>query len=208
MRHIGYVATVKMMNIGFPSSIMRGAYVTGPYTLAALLTGADEAALATIQNPDELYELCKFTTAKIQEYIRLPIVSGAQMICILEPSAVMLGPDQIEQFTAQFVRQINESCLFTDVATIYHICGKSMHLIDKMVESGINGLSLDALEIGVDLEAVAKRVPENVVIIGNISPIGYILHGKPNEVEKEVTDLMRLMKPYPISLQLCIENRF
>jgi uroporphyrinogen decarboxylase len=82
-RLLGYVETMKLMRIGFPPGILRGAYVTGPYTLSALLMGADVAAIATVTNVDKLHTICQFMTEKILEYIRLLIASGAQMICIL-----------------------------------------------------------------------------------------------------------------------------
>ncbi|HQT92742.1 MAG TPA: uroporphyrinogen decarboxylase family protein, partial [Candidatus Kryptobacter bacterium] len=47
-RLLGYVETMKLMSIGLPSTILRGAYVTGPYTLTALLMGAEDAATATV----------------------------------------------------------------------------------------------------------------------------------------------------------------
>ena len=42
-RLMGYVETIKMMSVSLPPSILRGAYVVGPFTLAALMMGADEA---------------------------------------------------------------------------------------------------------------------------------------------------------------------
>lgn len=192
----GYVETLKMINIGLSSNIMRGAYVTGPYTLAALLMGADEAALATVINTDELHEICNFTTKKIQDYVRLLIVSGAQMICVLEPSAVMLGPDQFEDFSGKYVRRIWESCNDAGVATAYHVCGCSMHLIEKMAETGVNAISLDSHEAGVDILDAIKRVSENVIMIGNINPTGSLLNGKPNDVINDVNELLKTMEPY------------
>jgi len=112
-RLLGYVETLKLMSIGLSPTVLRGAYVTGPYSLAALIMGADEAAMATILHPEELADVCRFTTAKILEYTRWLIAAGAQVICILEPSAVMLGPDQFEQFSASYVRHINNSCKYT-----------------------------------------------------------------------------------------------
>jgi uroporphyrinogen decarboxylase len=197
MRLLGYVETLKMMSIGLLPSILRGAYVTGPYTLAALLMGADEAAIATVTRPEELHEVCELTTKKIQEYVRLLISSGAQLICILEPSAVMLGPEQFEEFSGKYVQQINESCSYTSVSTIYHICGNSMHLIDKMCESDVDAISMDSPETGVDLPAAAARVPQNVAVIGNISPTGSILNGSVRDVENEVTKLLKSMELYP-----------
>jgi len=196
-RLLGYVETLKLMSIGLPPTVLRGAYVTGPYSLAALIMGADEAAMATMLRPDELAEVCRFTTAKIQEYVRWLIAAGAQVICILEPSAVMLGPAQFEQFSADYVRHINNSCKYTGVATVYHTCGNTMHLVGKMVESGVDAVSLDSPEAGVDLPAVAETLPEEVMVIGNINPTGALLRGRPADVEAEVTQLLGRMAPFP-----------
>ena len=196
-RLLGYVETLKLMRIGLPSNILRGAYVTGPYTLSALLMGADDAAMATVMDTEKLHKICRFMTEKILEYVRLLIASGAQMICILEPSAVMLGPEQFEEFSSRYVHQIVESCRYADISTIYHICGNTMHLIKKMAESGVDALSLDSPEIGVDLHAAAEQISQDIMIIGNISPIGSILNGSPEEVEEEVVQLLNKMEPFP-----------
>jgi len=196
-RLLGYVETVKMMSLGLPASTIKGAYVSGPYSLAALIMGADDAAMATILNPDELHELCHFTTEKIQQYIRLLIAAGAQAICILEPSAVMLGPDHFTAFSADYVRHIVDSCKFTGVATIYHTCGNTMHLIKRMADTGIDAVSLDSASAGVNLPIAAQALPEDVAIMGNINPTGSIFSGAPEEVEAEVSDLMKQMEPYP-----------
>jgi len=196
-RLLGYVQTVKMMSLGLPASTIKGAYVSGPYSLAALIMGADDAAMATVLNPEELHELCHFATEKIQQYIRLLIAAGAQAICILEPSAVMLGPDPFTAFSADYVRTIVDSCKFTGVATIYHTCGNTMHLIDRMADSGIDAISLDSASAGVDLPKAARALNEDVAIMGNINPTGTIFSGSPGEVETEVNDLMKQMEPFP-----------
>jgi uroporphyrinogen decarboxylase len=185
-----------MMSLGLPESTIKGAYVSGPYSLAALIMGADEAAMATVLNPEELHELCHFATEKIQQYIRLLIAAGAQAICILEPSAVMLGPDPFTAFSADYVRTIVDSCQFTGVATIYHTCGNTMHLIDRMADSGIDAISLDSASAGVDLPKAARELTGDVAIMGNLNPTGTIYSGSPGEVEAEVKDLMKQMEPF------------
>jgi len=196
-RLLGYVETLKLMSIGLSPTVLRGAYVTGPYSLAALIMGADEAAMATILHPEELADVCRFTTAKILEYTRWLIAAGAQVICILEPSAVMLGPDQFEQFSASYVRHINNSCKYTGAATVYHTCGNTMHLVSKMVEAGVDAVSLDSPDAGVDLPTVAQTLPADVMLIGNINPTGALLRGRPADVEAEVTQLLQRMAPFP-----------
>jgi len=193
----GYVETLKLMCIGLPQSMIKGAYVAGPYSLAALIMGAEEAAMATMLDPDSLHELCRFATNKIEQYIRLLIAAGTQVLCILEPSAVMLGPDQFAEFSADYVGHIVRSCGYTGVATVYHTCGNTMHLVGKMVDAGVDGVSLDSPDVGVDLPAVASSMPPNVAVMGNINPTGTILKGTPEDVETEVTDLLDRMQPYP-----------
>ena len=195
-RLLGYVETLKLMSIGIVD-VLRGAYVIGPYTLSALIIGAEEAALASVMKPDDLHLLCEFSTEIIQEYTRLLIGAGAQVLCILEPSAVMLGPDAFTAFSADYVRHINHSCRYTDVATIYHTCGNTTHLLDHMVASGVDAVSLDSPKMGVFLPDVAERIPEEVLIIGNICPTDSILFGTPAEVKKEVRGLLKAMAAYP-----------
>lgn len=196
-RVLSYVKTLKLMKNGLPSSIFRGAYVTGTYTLAALIMGAENAAMSTILNPEELHKTCDLATKKILDYVELLISSGAQIICILEPSAMMLGADHFEEFSMRYVQKISEVCKSSGVTSVYHICGNTMHLVEKMCEAGVDALSLDSTEAGVNLIEVAERIPKDIVIIGNISPIGSILKGKQDKVSMEVNALLKSMEPYP-----------
>ncbi len=189
----GYVETVRLMRLSFPEEVMKGAYVTGPYTLASLIMGADEAAVTALLEPDKLSEMCEFTMERTQEYARLLTGAGAQAICILEPTAVMLGPDEFERFSASFIRDIVNSYKYTGVSVIYHTCGNTMHLIDLMADSLVDAISLDSAKVGVDLPEVARRVGDRTIIIGNIDPTGAILTGTPAEVRDEVEALLRSM---------------
>lgn len=189
----GYVETVRLASLCFPGNILKGAYVSGPYTLAGLMMGAEEAAIAAIMEPEKLMQLCEFTLERVLEYIRLLIGAGAQVICILEPTAVMLGPDEFEKFSSDFIKYIHLSYKYTNVSLVYHTCGNTMHLIDKMVESQVDAISLDSPNAGVDLPEVARQIKTDTVIIGNINPTGAILNGTPDEVTQEVNDLMKSM---------------
>jgi len=196
-RVTGYVETMKLMSIGLPDNIMKGAYVTGPYTVAALIMGAQEAGMATIMRPDDLRKLCDVVTDKIQAYVRLLISAGAEIICILEPSAVMLGPQQFHEFSTYYVQHISQSCKYGGVSTIYHTCGNNMHNIENMVNADVGGISLDSKDVGVDMLEVAKRIPEEVVVIGNVNPTKTMARGKPDDVKKEVREILKIMGPYP-----------
>jgi uroporphyrinogen decarboxylase len=183
----GYVETMKLMSIGFSKRILKGAYVTGPYTLASLILGAMEAVIATKLQPENLHKLCDLTTEKILEYISLLISAGAEIICILEPSASMLGPKQFQEFSISYIKHIISSCKYSDVSIIYHGCGNTMHVIEDIATSGVDGMSLDSKEEGVNLKEAAQKAPENVVM----------MFGTKQDVQKEVMDIMENMKKYP-----------
>jgi len=193
----GYVNTVRLMKIGLSESIIKGAYVTGPYSIAALLMGADEAAMSSILDPARLKKICEIATEKLQTYVNMLISAGAEVICILEPTAMMLGPEQFKNFSAFYVKHLVDSCKFSNVSTVYHTCGNTMHLINEMAKSGVDGISLDSKEVGVDLKEAAKILTKYVVLIGNINPTKIMLRGKPHEVKNDVQDLLREMDPYP-----------
>jgi len=188
------VETLRLMKIGLPENIVRGAYATGPYSLAAMLMGAEDAAMATILRPEKLHKLCRLTTEVIHEYIGMLIAAKADPIAILEPTAVMLGPDQFEEFSGNYVKHIVDS--YRESNIVYHTCGDTTHLVEKMVASGVHGLSLDSMERGVDLVAAIGRIPESTVIIGNISPTHAMYYGAPEEVRSEVLELLERMKPF------------
>jgi uroporphyrinogen decarboxylase len=193
----GYVNTVKLMKIGFPEEVIKGAYVTGPYSIAALLMGADEAAMSSILDPVKLKKVCEIATEKLQTYVNMLISAGAEVICILEPTAVMLGPEQFRNFSAFYVKHLVDSCKFSNVSTVYHTCGNTMHLINEMAKSGVDAISLDSKEAGVDLKEAAKMLTKYVVLIGNINPTKVMLRGKPEEVKSDVYNLLKEMDPYP-----------
>jgi uroporphyrinogen decarboxylase len=196
-RLMGFVETLKLMSVSLPRDILRGAYVVGPFTLAGLMMGADDAVMSTVLDPDTLHRLCHFTTDRIQEYVQLLLAAGAEVICILEPSAVMLSPEQFSEFSAIYIRHITTSFKYSGASFVYHTCGSTMHLVDKMARAGVHGLSLDSHEAGVDLPAVASSLPEDIVVIGNINPTTTMRFGTAQDVQREVTALLKQMSAYP-----------
>ncbi|MCC6694926.1 MAG: uroporphyrinogen decarboxylase family protein [Candidatus Hydrogenedentes bacterium] len=196
-RVMGYVETVRRMRSLLPQDMLVGAYVAGPYSLAGLILGADDAAMASLGAPDEMDVLCDFTRETITTYVRQLIGAGAQVLCVLEPSAVMLGPEQFERFSASHVRKIAGLCRGACVSSIYHTCGNTMHVVDIMAAAGVDGISLDAAHTGVDLPAVAQRVSRDIAVIGNICPATTMLYGSTAEVRRSVEELLDEMDPYP-----------
>jgi uroporphyrinogen decarboxylase len=185
----GYLKTMRMMVETL--NVMPAAYVIGPFTLASHLMGASKAAKATIKKQDFLHTVLKFSNRVIREHVALLTEAGAEMVCVLEPSAMGLSPMQFDEFSAHYLKEIFADF---DPYSVLHICGNSSHLVKIMAETGANGLSLDA---GTDLFKAAEIMPEEVVVIGNVPPVEVVLEKTPEEVYAFTQNLMKDMSPFP-----------
>ncbi|MCD4831651.1 MAG: uroporphyrinogen decarboxylase family protein [Anaerohalosphaeraceae bacterium] len=192
-----YLKTIEMMRLGLKKDVLVGAYVIGPFSFAGLLMGAQNAAMDSMIDPDKLECACQFCTSIIMEYTQALINAGADLICILEPTAAILGPEQFSQFSGEYVKHIIESYKYSNVDTIYHICGNTMHLVKAMSQIGVGAISLDSPDAGIDLAKVAQMVPEDIAIIGNVNPTKVMKDGIVEEVKQATTELLTQMKDYP-----------
>lgn len=189
-----YAETHRRMKSELPSDIIRGAYVSGPYTLAGLIMGAENAAMETMMDPEGFHELCEVCTEKILDYTRLMIESGAQIVAVLEPSAMMLGPEQFREYSMEYVRSIVNLCHEKGAGMVYHICGNTEHLLESLDKSGADALSLDS---DVDFVKAAEIVSEKMILIGNLCPTGSIMTGTSQDVQMEVAHLLNSMQNVP-----------
>lgn len=183
-----FLETIRILKRRLPIPV--GAYVIGPFTLAGLLMGANQIALATIEDPGLVHATCNFAERVVISYARALQDAGADMICILDPTCVMLSPDAYDTFCGppveNAIRQVASPI-------IIHICGNTTHLIEAMCRTGAQGLSIGNL---VDAPGIAPRVPGETVIFGNVSPIGTMLNGTPEDVRRETTELLDSMRGY------------
>jgi uroporphyrinogen decarboxylase len=184
-----YVDVIKRIKDNL--DVLTGAYVIGPFTLSGLMMGATQIALATIDQPELVNEVLKFSTQTITRYGELLVEAGADMVCILEPTATFLSPEAFCSFSAPYIEQIVKTL---DIPSILHICGNTKNLVRVMCETGVQGLSLDA---PVDFVATIQQIPENIVLIGNVDPVSIMVNGTPDQVRLAVKSLLEKMEPYP-----------
>ena len=166
------------------------AYICGPFSLAALLVGATEILMAMFDKPDEILEIIKFCAEQETRYALALQEAGADAICVLEPTAMMLPPGDFETYAGSFLNEMNSKL---EAPIILHICGNTSHLIEDMCKTGAAGLSLDT---PMDFAEVIKQMPDDVCLIGNIDPANLMLRGKPEEIEEAVLELKEKMKEY------------
>lgn len=196
-RALSCIKTIRAMHRSLADSVLIGAYVSGPFTLAGQIMDVSEAVLCAVTNPKKLHLLITTILPVILEYAKMQIQAGAKMLCILEPSAALLSPQQFKEFSADYIRPVVKMTDELGVDSIYHVCGNTMHLYREMASSGVSALSLDSREAGVNLSQVALNLSTDTLLIGNMNPTGKLLHGLPAEVNKETEALLAEMSAFP-----------
>ena len=169
---------------------LRVAYVIGPFTLAGLLAGAGRVIKGVIKNQEFLLRLLDFSCQVIHAYAEALAEAGADMICLLEPTASALSPEQFRLFSGVHIQRLADGC---PVPVILHICGNTTALIEVMLATGCRGLSLDSQ---VDLAAVSRLIPQDRYIFGNLDPVRTVAYGSRAQVVDETRTLLGSMAGY------------
>ncbi|MFP4546662.1 MAG: uroporphyrinogen decarboxylase family protein [Fidelibacterota bacterium] len=185
-----FVDTVRKMSENLNTNV--GAYVIGPFTLAGELNGVHDLLMNTIEDPDFTTDLVDFSTKVIMDYTAELFEAGADTVCVLEPTAMMLSPELYEEYSLGPFKEILKAV--NNQPLILHICGDTTHLAEKMAQSGAAGLSLDSV---VDLKQIIQKIPPEMELIGNLDPVDVFLNGDNETVAKATQCLKDKMQDYP-----------
>lgn len=184
-----YIDTMFLMSKNL-NGVIKGAYVIGPFTLAGLMIGASQIAIATIDNPDLVFATLNYAEDVITRYAKELVNSGADLVAILEPTATFLSPKSFARFSGNYINRIARRL---DTMTVLHICGNTNRLIPAMGQVEVQGLSLDAM---VDFPQAVTKIPSDMVLIGNIDPVRIMVNETPDGVRKAVRKLLDEMAPF------------
>ena len=183
--------TLKTFNL-VSKSIDKPFYVSiqGPFTLAVQLAGATHLLRSIIKDPEFVSELLDFTTEVVRRYSKATDEAGASYISIAEPGSITLSPERFEKLVVPNLNKVyNELNCWKSI----HICGDTSDIIDHMLKCNIDSISLDQI---MSYETVMKKIPKEIVLLGNLDPIELLEDGTPEEIRLETIKLLKKMRPY------------
>lgn len=163
--------------------------VIGPFSLAGRLTDVTEAMIYCYEEPEMMHAVLEKASSFLIEYVKAYKAAGANGIVMAEPLAGLLSPDLAQEFSAQYVKKINEAVRSDDFIVIYHNCGNTAILtIDSILSTGS-----DAYHFGnaIDMEEMLAHIPEDVIAMGNIDPAGVLRNGTPEKVKQATAALLQ-----------------
>lgn len=179
-----HLETVKILVEKMGSEIPTGVLISGPFTAASSVYKTEYLLRATRKDKENLHKLIRFCTEGLKKIYREFVGAGA-MILFCDPiaSGTIISRKQYLEFVLPYTKELMQEIHDAGGMVCYHICGDTTSIVEDMVESGCDMLSIDNK---VDLKRTKERIGEKVPLLGNVDPVEILILGGPKEVELSV----------------------
>lgn len=162
--------------------------VIGPLSLAGRLMDVPEAMIYCYEEPDMVHTVLEKVTEFIIKYINAYKAIGANGVLMAEPLAGLLSPAFEKQFSAGYVKKIVAATQDENFLVGYHNCGNyTVKQIDSILT---NGCRLFHFGNAIRMADMMEKVPDNVLVMGNIDPAGEIRNGTPESVRAVTLEVL------------------
>ena len=167
----------------------------GPYSLAGRLCDVTEIMYLCFDEPETVHTVLDKATQYLIQYGQAMKDAGADGLMMAEPLAGILSPDMATEFSMPYVKRIIDALQDEDFAVIYHNCGNS---VPQMLDD-IYQLGAAAYHFGnaIDMEAVMKATPSDILVMGNIDPAGQFANGTVASITAATRSLLDKCGSYP-----------
>ena len=155
----------------------------GPFSLAGRLFDMSEIMVAIYMEPDTIIKLLEKCTDYILKYCAELKRIGVAGVFVAEPAAGLLSNEDCMIYSTVFMRRLVDTLQDENFTIVLHNCGNSGQCTQAMVESGAAALHFGN---AVNMLQALDECPENVLVMGNIDPVGIMRQASP-EIVKQVT---------------------
>ena len=159
----------------------------GPFSLAARLFDVSETMMAILLEPEPILHLTGTCTQFLITYCKHLKSAGANGVIIAEPVAGMLSQDMCTQFSSAFIGQIVNAVQDGHFKVILHNCGETDTLVPSMKGTGAAGLHFGNR---CTITRALQQLPADLLVLGNIDPVGVFRMGQPGVVRAETRRLL------------------
>lgn len=159
----------------------------GPFSLAGRLYDMSEIMVAIYIEPDVIMSLLEKCTAFLIDYCKALKVTGVAGVVMAEPAAGLLSDEDHMVYATPYIQQIVEAVQDDDFTIVLHNCGNMGQCTHAMVECGARALHFGNL---VDIPQALTEVPEDMMVMGNLDPVGVLQQATPEAVAAATTDLL------------------
>jgi len=166
----------------------------GPFSLAGRLFDMTEIMTELYMVPETIEALLKKCTTFLLRYIREMKNCGLNGVIMAEPAAGLLDAPLCDRFSSAFIRQIVEKVQDDNFLFILHNCGNHGHVTQSMISTGAQGLHFGN---SMDMNQALREVPHNILVFGNIDPVGIFKMAKPCDLSQKASALLEIAADHP-----------
>ena len=160
----------------------------GPFSLAARLLDVSEIMMDCYDEPDMVHIVLQKVTAFLIEYAKAYKAAGAHGIVLAEPVAGLLSPSLEAEFSAPYVKKIVDAVQDDNFIICYHNCGDNVPLmVDSILTTGAAAYHFGN---AIDMSVMLDKMPDDVLVMGNVDPAGVLRMGTPETVKAETLRIM------------------
>ena len=166
--------------------------VTGPWTIAAGLRGAEQLILDTMDDPAFVTELMRFTT-DVTKILGSKIIESSLSLTMGEAasSCSLISPAIYRKFIKPFHQESVQFFRGKKAGLSMHICGFIDPIMADILDLGIVALSLDSPS---SLEKMVEISQKKIALVGNVAT-SLFASGTREEMEKAVKECIRVAAP-------------
>ena len=162
--------------------------VIGPFSLAGRLMGMTEIMFNCYEEPDMVAITLDKATQFITEYIKGFKATGANGVCIAEPAAGLLSPNLIEEFAVVYLKRIIDTVQDDNFMVLLHNCGNSVaKALPQWYQCGAMAYHYGN---ALDMKQLIEHSPSDVLIMGNVDPVGQFRNGTPESIRANTLSIM------------------
>ena len=177
---------IKLLKEDVGNEIAIGAWVPGPFTLLSLLVETGALYMTMKRKPEVIHPALEITTSVLAAVGNVYHEAGADFLTVHEMggSPGALGPRLFEAIVLPHVQTLISAL---PRPMVLSACGRTNGMMKLLAASGADALSVDQTN---DLAASRQDVPD-VLLFGNLDPVGLISQGTPTEITEAVASVVR-----------------
>ncbi len=161
--------------------------ITGSFSLAGHLWGANKLLKGTIKNPDTVKDVLKSVGEFNIIYANRLLDAGCHYIVLIDPAASgdLISEKTFQTFLLPVYQEMHKRILGK---VILHICGNTNKLLRLIAETGFEGFSFEGPTVSA--EAARETIGKKMILIGNI-PTKTLLMETAENVVRDAEAAMR-----------------
>jgi uroporphyrinogen decarboxylase len=158
--------------------------LTGPFTNASFLVGAETLVRLAMKEPQTVHKLCEISLESALALADAIIDAGCvPSLTDAMSSSTVISPRQFKEFSQPYLKALVDRIHARGKKVTLHICGKTRPIWEAMADTGADCLSLDN---AADLEEAKLKIGSRVRLMGNVPPSEVLLQGSKADVRAAV----------------------